>query len=133
MTTYLGNAFALSMLPEGGDVEIRRVHPGEWLFESERRYSCPISVVGHADTAALFSTVLNQIVVTNRVSVLLWKGDEILVGQYVGPRLTEGTRELPDGAVINWYAVTVVDGPERPVMPAEDRSGIGRPHHGDIS
>jgi hypothetical protein len=117
---YISNAFSLSMLQEGGDIEIRRVDAQAW-FERER-FTTVTSVVGHKDTAELFSAVLGRIIVENRVSITLWKGDEILVGQYVGPRLTEGTRVLPDGATILWFGVTVVDGPERPSMPEEDRS-----------
>ena len=65
------------------------------------------SGVGHADTAAVFSSVLGTTVAMNRATVALTAGDEVLVGQYVGPRLAEGTTTLPEGATIKWLVVSV--------------------------
>lgn len=65
------------------------------------------SVVGHADTAAVFSDVLGLEVPANRATVSLNKGDGLLVGQYRGPRLPEGAHQLPEGATIQWLTVTV--------------------------
>jgi hypothetical protein len=42
----------------------------------------------------------------NRVSVSLKPGDILVVGQYIGPRLPEGCKALPDGARIEWYVVS---------------------------
>jgi len=63
------------------------------------------SAVGHADTAALFSTILGMAIPMNRVSLSLVPGDEIIVGQYTGPRLPEGATTLPEGAAIRWLHV----------------------------
>lgn len=65
------------------------------------------SAVGHADTAAIFSSELRVPVITNRATVSLKKGDVVLIGQYRGPRLPEGATILPDGATIQWFLVTV--------------------------
>lgn len=65
------------------------------------------SGVGHADTAAVFSSVLGTTVAMNRATVALTAGDRVLVGQYVGPRMPEGTTTLPEGATIKWLVVTV--------------------------
>jgi hypothetical protein len=65
------------------------------------------SAVGHADTAAVFSSVLGVPVPMNRATVTLAVGDQALVGQYSGPRLAEGTTTLPKGASIRWVLVTV--------------------------
>ena len=65
------------------------------------------SGVGHADTAAVFSEVLGLSVPMNRVSGSLSSGDEVLVGQYSGPRLVEGATTLPEGASIKWLVVSV--------------------------
>jgi hypothetical protein len=43
----------------------------------------------------------------NRANVSLAAGDRVLVGQYSGPRLPEGTTTLPEGATIKWLVVTV--------------------------
>ncbi len=65
------------------------------------------SAVGHIDTANVFGSVLGFTVPMNRVTVTLSKGESALVGQYRGPRLEEGTTELPAGATIQWLLVTV--------------------------
>lgn len=63
------------------------------------------SAVGHEDTAAVFSSQLGLEIKPNRITVSLKRGDMILVGQYKGPRLPEGTKTLPEGAVIEWLLV----------------------------
>jgi hypothetical protein len=65
------------------------------------------SAVGHADTAAVFSEQLGVSVPANRINVSLKSGDEILVGQYKGPRLPEGAKTLPDGSTIVWCRVAI--------------------------
>lgn len=71
------------------------------LFSEESLESC----VGHADTAALFSSLLGISVATNRATVFLGKGEMAVVGQYRGPRLSEGVTTLPDGATVEWFLV----------------------------
>jgi hypothetical protein len=67
-----------------------------------------ISAVGHADTARVFSAVLGVEVVENRVNVRLDQPhNELIVGQYTGPRLEAGATALPDGARIEWLLVEV--------------------------
>ena len=63
------------------------------------------SAVGHEDTAAVFSSQLGFEVKPNRITISLKKRDRILVGQYKGPRLPEGTKTLPEGATIEWLLV----------------------------
>jgi hypothetical protein len=65
------------------------------------------SVVGHEDTAGLFSELLGRFVAFNRASTSLAVGDELFVGQYNGPRLPEGATSLPPGATIRWFHVSV--------------------------
>lgn len=99
------NAFSLNMLLAfPADISVREIS----LNEAK---ACLIngadSAVGHADTAAVFSTVLGINVPANRVTVTLSKGETVLVGQYVGPRLPEGATTLPEGATIKWLLVEV--------------------------
>jgi hypothetical protein len=99
--TWLGNAFSLSMLPPvGGDVKVEKI-------EMSDVPSSAVSCVGHADTARVFAGVLGREVEVNRVSISLVAGDILYVGQYTGPRLPEGARELPEGAAITWWRVTI--------------------------
>ena len=64
-----------------------------------------VSAIGHENTAALFSEALGMSLGTNRVSIKLDDNAIALIGQYVGPRLPEGTTELPEGARIEWWVV----------------------------
>lgn len=68
-----------------------------------------ISATGDADTARLFSQILNRPVEPNRITVKLEGGPEIgslaLIGQYTGPRLPEGATTLPEGAKIEWWVL----------------------------
>lgn len=122
MTIYVTNAFSLSMLPawrrdahheihEGDPISteievIPILDPADWLRDAESRHGDPaVSAVGHADTARLFSAILGRTIEPNRVSVEIGDDDELLVGQYVGPRLPEGATELPEGATIHWMVV----------------------------
>lgn len=67
------------------------------------------SAIGHAETAKVVSATLGTEVPMNRVNVVL-KNDseeetELLIAQYVGPRLAEGALTLPEGARIDWFHV----------------------------
>ena len=100
---YLGNAFSLNML-DGFPVELEieeLSRPEAASFAANAR-----SVVGHADTAAVFESVLGVPVATNRATLMLKEDDFLLVGQYSGPRLPEGATVLPEGASIRWLLVT---------------------------
>lgn len=100
---YLLNAFSLNMLGSNADVTVRQVS----LAVARNLASDAVSAVGHADTAAVFESVLGTPVPCNRVSVTLRHGDTALVGQYSGPRLEEGATKLPEGATIKWMVVAV--------------------------
>jgi hypothetical protein len=66
-----------------------------------------MSAVGHADTAKVFGSVLGVEIPANRTTVVLKKDDQALVGQYIGPRLSEGITTLPEGATIKWLLATI--------------------------
>jgi hypothetical protein len=112
MKTYVSNAFSLSML----DRKAQAVGRSKWLrmprpatlaqvlnklSHSEEIVSC----VGHADTASMLSGLLGVDLPMNRISVKLEKTDTLIVGQYVGPRLPEGTTTMPEGATIDWWII----------------------------
>jgi hypothetical protein len=104
----LTNAFSLNMLDMADDYEvtIERLDVMSAQTILEEGFS---SAVGHADTAALFSEYLGMDVPMNRMTVELHGNmDEMIVGQYKGPRLPEGCHVLPEGASITWLLVTVV-------------------------
>jgi hypothetical protein len=101
---FILNAFSLNMIGTfPATVTVEEVSTGE----ASGMANGVTSAIGHADTAAVFSSVLGVPVPMNRATVALVSGDRVLVGQYVGPRLPEGTTTLPEGATIRWLVVTV--------------------------
>jgi hypothetical protein len=104
---WISNAFSLSMLGERSHslLSVRRIT----LAEASALAAQAQSAVGHENTAAIFSRQLGAPVAFNRTTVLLEPGDELLVGQYVGPRLAEGSTELPEGASIGWLLVALME------------------------
>ena len=100
---YILNAFSLNMIVGNADVVVREVSQKVAAILAD---AC-VSAVGHADTAAVFSSVLGVEIPCNRVTVALKEGDVALVGQYSGPRLVEGATSLPEGATIKWLVVRV--------------------------
>ncbi len=115
---YICNSFSLAMLPAWRltNVEVPStlvvqpvVDPVDALEMAELHGHKVMSAVGHADTAAVLSSVLERNVTCHRMTVTMEPGDILLVGQLTGPRLAEGATTLPVGAVINWLMVSIAD------------------------
>jgi len=103
MVSYLGNAFSLQMVTHlSGDVIITRSE-----ISPEQVAEDATSCIGHPDTANVVSSILGRKVETARISVSLNPGDILYVAQYIGPRLPEGCTELPEGAEMKFYKITV--------------------------
>lgn len=104
------NAFSLNMLKDlsvARKVYVQPVSdPVAFLAEEEERGAVVTSAVGHADTAALFAGILQREVPAVRSTVLIDNQTMLLVGQYKGPRLPEGTTVLPEGATVEWVWIT---------------------------
>ena len=108
MRLIISNSFSLNMLPASmvqANIELKRCDPK--VVIASLREANMLSVVGHADTAAVFTSVIGREVVFNRTSYNWQDGDTLLVGQYSGPRLPEGTTILPEGAGICWYVINI--------------------------
>ena len=106
------NAFSPSMLEGSCKVSFQVVTLEQakvWVKDIQDDGTRPVSAVGHADTAGLFSDLLGVNIAPCRVNVTLKKDDTLLVGQYVGPRLPEGTKELPQGAKVIWWIIVLSD------------------------
>lgn len=95
---YLANAFSLNMLSPETTQATLVVGKVKEVSPVALRVLChdAESVVGHPDTARLFSTLTGLDVPCNRASVQLSPGDQMIVGQYVGAR-------LPEGARVDWF------------------------------
>lgn len=101
---YLGNAFSLGMLAEDAIITKETIS-----IEKAKEVAAKCeSVVGHADTAAVISSLLGIEVPANRISISLNAGDSMLVAQYIGPRLPEGATTLPEGAKIEFILIQVL-------------------------
>ena len=100
---FILNAFSLNMLVGNADIVVREITKNVAACLAP---AC-VSAVGHADTAAVFGSVLGVEIPCNRATVALKDGDLALVGQYSGPRLPEGATALPEGAAIKWLVVGV--------------------------
>lgn len=117
MAVYIANSFSLGMLSmwrlrqDGAGVLVKPVKdPKEFLRVAEEQGENILSCVGHRDTARLFSEALGREIPVNRVSLTLGPEDVLLVGQYVGERLREGTTELPgDSPPLIWVEVQAGD------------------------
>ena len=105
-TFVITNAFSINMLNGSTNLKFIQLDETEarWIVQNFQ-YS---SAVGHADTAAVLSTVLEVDVPMNRTTLQMERGVGLLVGQYKGPRLEEGTTALPEGATIEWWLVRQV-------------------------
>jgi len=107
------NAISLNMLPPevtSGGIIFRRITADE-ARRLVREAAQVVSAIGHADTARIVGKELGIELQADRRSVVL--GDEhVLVAQYTGPRLPEGTTELPQGARIEFFLVRLAAGHE---------------------
>ncbi len=107
---YLLNAFSINMIEREGVDTFHKLYFREIDLATAQANLTDgvwVSGVGHADTAAVFSSQLDTPVECNRITVSLESGDRAIVGQYTGPRLPEGAKELPEGATIQWWLVTL--------------------------
>ncbi|MFA7193701.1 MAG: DUF1874 domain-containing protein [Candidatus Paceibacterota bacterium] len=111
----ISNAFSLNMFEtlegeilsrELSVTEISKEQAVELLTDPE--LGGVDSAVGHADTAALFSTILGIEIPCERKTIQLNpENGWLIVGQYHGPRLEEGSTTLPEGASIRWYEIEI--------------------------
>lgn len=104
MKVVIANAFSLNMLalddgPESLTITSTTLNLVKEEIEEAGGFT---SVVGHADTAAILGQQLGMDVPCNRATFTLEPGTILVVGQYKGPRLAEGTKTLSEGAKIEW-------------------------------
>ena len=97
---YIGNAFSLQMVADNAIIAKVEVSPEEIPTEA-------VSIIGHADTAAVVGSILGRNVPCNRASVMLDDEDTLYVAQVVGGRLPEGATTIPDGMELKFYRITV--------------------------
>ena len=102
---YVNNAFSLNMLP---DIDAGCI---KWLKLSKDEVANILStnkfksVVGHEDIANVISNDLGIKIAVNRETLKLTQEDELIVAQYIGPRLEPGTTKLPENARIEYFYI----------------------------
>jgi hypothetical protein len=104
---YVANAFSINMLPQSPFcvVNFRKLTTQE---AREILSSKPFhSYIGHPDIAHIASQLLGVQLEVNRETLTLQEDDFVLVIQYRGPRLPEGTTQLPEGAQIELWLVDI--------------------------
>lgn len=116
MTVFLGNAISLNMLQAGTEsAQFRCFRITESVAAARLAAPGVANAIGHADLARIVTAALaahgTAVPPSQRVSVVLGRGDELIVAQATGPRLPEGCTSLPPGAAIVWWSVTVEDVP----------------------
>ena len=98
---YLLNAIPGALIPpEGININFFPVGPMDVPADVH-------SAIGHADTAAVVSSILGRDVPAARVNVpMLQPGQSHFLALYQGPRLPEGATQLPAGATLSLYKMT---------------------------
>ena len=97
----VGNAFTYGFL-NSFDYEIKTiVSKITWEEFDKEIENVDMSYMGHEDTAIMTHTIFN------RVTIRAKPGVTIILAQYDGPRLPEGTTTLPEGAKLTPLRVKV--------------------------
>jgi hypothetical protein len=100
-TTYVSNAFSLSMLPSfTSNVEVREVKSLPMVGY--------VSGIGHKSLIPILEKMTGHTYPESRINIHLQDGDVLYVAQYTGKRLEEGATELPDGASLSFLRVVVI-------------------------
>lgn len=101
----ISNAFSIQMLTGGATVNFAPVTAEYVARKLQAEFE---SYVGHPDLAAVISDITGIEIPVNRTSLTLTDDDVLIVAQYRGPRLAEGTTKLPEGATIEFWKVMIV-------------------------
>lgn len=106
MKTILCNAFSLQMLNLDceNNVNVKPISQTETAVMLEKGFE---SAIGHESTADVLSNKLKFEVQTNRANIKLDGDTELIVAQFVGGRLPEGAKTLPDNMQIKFVLVSL--------------------------
>lgn len=103
---YVSDAFSTSML-NFPDRDIRSIYFKKMSVEEAREtieHAVEVEgIIGYDNTAQIVNEILDIPITHTRKSVKIYSYEEaVLVCQYSGPRLPEGTTVLPEGAKIEF-------------------------------
>ena len=105
---YLANALSLNMfnhITSSFKINVKPISTAEasTILKSTKF----TSAIGHADMANILTNILGVNITPNRITLNINPGDTLIIAQYIGPRLPEGTTTLPENATIKFYHVTI--------------------------
>jgi hypothetical protein len=110
---YLTNAFSINMLEGNAKVTFTKIEDTAYvakILAMSMDNNNLTGAIGHASTAEVVNAALGLDIVHSRCNVVFKETDSwldsLMVAQYRGPRLEEGTTTLPEGATIEWWLVT---------------------------
>ena len=98
---YLANAFSGQMIPDSCIINKKPIdieHVKEMLIGTPWK-----SCVGHDETAAVLTDMLDMPVPKERVNVFIKPEDILIVAQVQGGRLPEGATTLPENFTIKFF------------------------------
>ena len=102
---YIVNAFSINMVKDFPvNIEIERFGESSTISDLAKEYirtGNAKSCIGHKVTADILELPLN------RETVTVNSGDYLLLAQYIGERLPEGTTILPEGSKIEWFGIKI--------------------------
>lgn len=100
---FVCNALSLGMFAYTGGLRWRVLDgdPRQYLASIATTHDV-VHAIGHRDIAQIVGFPFR------RESVEAEPGDILLICQYRGPRLPEGTVALPENATILWYVVEIL-------------------------
>ena len=106
------NSFSINMLPKfigSCDIHIESISRDGAAYLAQHAWAEEKlqSVIGHPDIAAIVKADLGLDMDLYNRTTFKWdsKKDNLLVAQYIGERLPEGTKTLPKGAAIVYYLI----------------------------
>ena len=105
---YLVNAFSINMLGtlEFAKAEFQKISKEEAKEVLTANEFTP--AIGHEDLANVVKSDLGiDDNIYNKTTVTVNPWDLLVVAQYRGPRLPNGTTELPEGATIEYWTVLI--------------------------
>lgn len=103
---YISNAFSCQMISKRGKeittncIKIDKNQVKD-LIKVKKVQSC----IGHTDICNVINSELESNFEVNRVFVDLYKEDSLIVCQFVGGRLPEGCKTLPEDVKLEYYLV----------------------------
>lgn len=102
----LSNAFSINMLSKESYVHFEKTTLADVI--TILNMTDWKSAIGHQDIANILSSLLGITIPVNRTNVQLDDKTVLIVAQYTGDRLPEGTTTLPENVTIQFWKVYTV-------------------------